>query len=124
MNVKPPTYLSRRGKSIFKEVLAMLTEDSEKPIDLHLIGTYADNAATYEELARLLRKNGLTYTDKNKQVRKRPETMLQAKAFDQMTRAAAALGLDRRTRIRLAAGKAPTTEKPQGRLTALRKRAV
>jgi len=102
----------------------MLTEDSEKAIDVHLIATYADNAATYEELAKYLRKNGAVYTDKNKQRRRRPETMLQAKAFDQMTKAAGVLGLDRKTRIRLAAGKAPATEKPKGRLSTLRKRAV
>jgi len=103
MEIKPPTYLStKRAKQIFSDTLAMLSEDSEKSVDVDMIASYAYWTYEFEQLAKFIRKNGRTITDKNKQVRARPETRIIRTAADQQRHYAKALGLDRYTRMKAA----------------------
>lgn len=101
--ISPPKYLCTRAKQIFRTALPELGS-SPTVIDLHLLGTYAQSLSEYEGYTAIITKDGASYKDKNKIVRKHPLLISQAKSFDMAKQAATTLGLDRKTRTKGIAG--------------------
>ena len=114
--ITPPDYLSPRAREIFSS-LAEAMEPRPTIFDAGLLAAYCDAAAKYETTSAFIAEHGDVFQDTKKVTRRRPEAIVNARYFDQMKKAADALGIDRKSRLK-AAKEAP---KPKSNLKSLRK---
>ncbi|MEL7226890.1 MAG: P27 family phage terminase small subunit [Cyanobacteria bacterium J06576_12] len=102
--VEPPEYLDDRAKEIFVQILPQLGEDVLYQ-DVLRLAAYADNASKYESLSRKTKGKSPVVKDRDGDDRRSPDQLAAAKAFDQWSKCEAALGLERRQRIKTSAQK-------------------
>lgn len=84
---------------VFRDTVKHLKETGDiDTVDAGMVTAYATAFVEYQRHTKFLLAQGYIYIDKNKQERKRPETLLQDKAFQRMMAASKTLGMDRHYR--------------------------